>query len=445
MTLAPGKGEVDGPLPARAMRVGTWLRTTPGRLRLFSVAVAFVLLAFWLIAAGALSERRNAARSVGLDSARELVMANDLYAALADADATASSALLRETESDEVRTRFVDDVDDASRILVAITGQETADPAVRAAARKIAAGLPTYVGRVEAARTNSRLGNPVGAAYMRAASAQMRDELLPAATAIWRSAGERIDADYATGTDADAVVRVAIAAVLVLVVLAGAQIYTARRTRRVFNLGLAGATLLLLVLTGGAIAAMAHEQDALRTAQREGSDAVQLLSAGRILALQAQADANLALAERGTGADYVTEFHLIVDRLGGTADTTGLLDEARSVAARTDDTERNDHIEAAFADYVRVQEHIRTLDDGGANDLAVGVALSTGPDGGRATADALDTAFTSGIQAAQVHFDDTAREARRGFSSLAVALTFGLALAVVLALAGLQRRIGEYR
>ncbi len=100
----------------------------------------------------------------------------------------------------------------------------------------------------------------------------------------------------------------------------------------------------------------------------------------------------------------------------------------------------------AFADYVRAQENIRSLDDGGGNDLAVGVALSSGAEGGLGTAQALDAAFTDGIHAAQVHFDDAAGEARRGFSSLAVAvLTFGLALAVVLALVGLQRRIGEYR
>ncbi len=77
MAAASRESKVDGPLPAREMRVSSWLRTTPGRLRLFSVAVAVVLLAFWLIAAGALSERRDAARSVGLDSARELVMANE--------------------------------------------------------------------------------------------------------------------------------------------------------------------------------------------------------------------------------------------------------------------------------------------------------------------------------------------------------------------------------
>ena len=61
-------------------------------------------------------------------------------------------------------------------------------------------------------------------------------------------------------------------------------------------------TVLVVVVLGVWVARRnASAQDALATAQRDGSDSVQVLSAARILALRAQADESLALVARGGG------------------------------------------------------------------------------------------------------------------------------------------------
>ena len=74
-----------------------------------------------------------------------------------------------------------------------------------------------------------------------------------------------------------------VACAAVLAVLVGAQVFLFHRTHRVFNVPLAAASLVVVVLMVWAAVAMASAQDALARAQRDGSDAVQVLSAARIL------------------------------------------------------------------------------------------------------------------------------------------------------------------
>src|SRR3990167_4095098 len=101
------------------MRLGRGLRATPGCLRMFSIAAVIGLAMLWVSGTSALTSRRDAARSVGLESGPQLTMANDLYSSLADADATASSALLRKGfEPQAVRERYLDDLARADRLLL---------------------------------------------------------------------------------------------------------------------------------------------------------------------------------------------------------------------------------------------------------------------------------------------------------------------------------------
>ena len=196
-TVAPSEAPIiDHATASERMPLGQWLRTTPGLVRLFSIVAVVGLIAVGSPGTGALTQRRDAAESVATSSGPQLITASDLYASLSAADATASSALLRSGSRAhaEVRDRYLERPRaGASRLLVDLSR------ALRRSRRRPTRrpgrsrrSCPTYAGRVETARTNSRSGNPVGAAYMRAASAQMRDEILPAATTIWRDAAVRL-------------------------------------------------------------------------------------------------------------------------------------------------------------------------------------------------------------------------------------------------------------
>jgi hypothetical protein len=184
------------------------------------------------------------------------------------------------------------------------------------------------------------------------------------------------------------------------------------------------------------------EQDALVRAQRNGSDTVQVLSSARILALQAQANANLGLAERGTGDVYRSAYaHLIKRLCGGAECRRGLLGYARDVAARTSTDTQIKGIQLDAVEYQDVVERVVNLDDDARYADAVKLALVDQA----AASKTLDSSIRNESREAQVRFEDAAHDARSGFAVLAIALTLGLLLAALLVLVGLQPRIGEYR
>jgi hypothetical protein len=425
------------------MSLRRWLATTPGRLRASSVLILIGLLLVGVVAATAASARGNAARAVGLEAAPELVAAEDLYGSLADADATASIIFLKAgRESTALRNRYERDLREAGNHLAALAQEVGSAPQEHTALATIANQLPIYSGLVDTARANGRLGFPVGEAYLKKASSLLRDEMLPAATTLYEHAATRLDDEYNSGTSTTEIVLVVVAGLAVLALLAGVQLFVTRRSNRILNVGLVGATVLVAIMLGWTLGRFVSAQNSLVDAQRKGSDAVQLLSAARILTLQAQADENTTLIERGGGDAFVRDFNRVMHRLGGADGRAGLLGEARAVAARTGSAARLDPITADFVALREMHREIREIDDVQAN-YGAAVDKATGPEA--ALIRRLDNELSLQIGSAEQRLDDHATDARGGFDALTVAIPLLLVLAGVLALVGLQRRITEYR
>jgi hypothetical protein len=425
------------------MSLRRWLATTPGRLQASSVLILVGLVAFGAVAVTAATARGNAARAVGLEAAPELVAAEDLYGSLADADATASIIFLKAgLEATRLRDRYERDLRDAGDHLAALSQEVASAPRERAALATISNRLPIYADYVGTARANGRLGHPVGAAYLKKASSIMRDQMLPAATALYEHAAARLDDEYRSGTSTTEIVLVVVGGLAVLALLIGVQLFVTRRSNRILNVGLVGATVLVVILLGWTLVRFVSAQNSLLDAQRKGSDAVQLLSAARILTLQAQADENTTLIERGGGEAYVQDFDRVMRRLGGTDGRGGLLAEARSVAARTGSERRLDPIQADLNTLGDMHRDIRTTDDVEAN-YAEAVRKATGDQAKLIRR--LDNRLSAEITSAKRRLDGHASDARGGFGVLAVGIPLLLVLAGVLALVGLQRRVTEYR
>jgi hypothetical protein len=425
------------------MSLRRWLTTTPGRLRAASVLILIGLLIVGVVAASAASTRGSAARAVGLEAAPELVAAEDLYGSLADADATASIILLKAgQESNALRNRYARDLRDAGNHLAALAQEVGQASGERTALATISNSLPIYAGYVETAHANGRLGYPLGEAYLKEASSLMRDRMLPAATTLYEHAATRLDDEYSSGTSTTEVVLVVIAGLALLALLVGVQVFVTRRSNRVLNVGLVGATVLVVILLGWTLVRFVSAQNSLVDAQRKGSDTVQLLSAARILTLQAQADENTTLIERGGGDAYVQDFNRVMRRLGGSDGRAGLLGEARDVASRTGTAAQLDPITADFVTLQRMHRTIRNTDDKKA-EYGTAVTQATGAEAQLVTR--LDDEYAGQIAAAEQRLDDHAADARSGFDVLAVGIPLLLVLAALLALIGLQRRITEYR
>jgi hypothetical protein len=312
-----------------------------------------------------------------------------------------------------------------------------------AAVGRVAAQLPVYTGLIETARTLNRQGLPLGAAYLREASGLMRQTLLPAAQEVYAAVTARL---AVARDDAAGFPWVALPlGLLALAGLAAAQVYLTRRTNRVLNPGLVAASAVGLAAVLWLGVAWAGAAGHLNASRRDGSEQVELLAQARIVALQARGDESLTLVARGSGAAFEKRFADAMTRLVGEDGSGGLLGQARSEA--TDPAGRA-AVDAALADarqWRTVHADIRAADDGGDFVRAVGLAVGADQSSAASVFGRLDASLASGITHGSERFSREADRAGGSLSGVSVgigALTLLFLLGVV---AGVQRRIVEYR
>jgi hypothetical protein len=425
-----GIGIAAAPAPARHRRsragasVG-WLRdrltTTPGRLVLTSVLLAFGAVFFGVLATGAEQSRARAVQAARTGTEPLLIHAVNLYTSLSDANATVATGLLAGgLEPASKRARYLRDLRVASQSLTALTSEAGTSASAPAALATVADQLPVYAGLVETARANNRQGFPIGAAYLRQAATLMSGTILPAADELYRTEAERLNSDYRTGTGSASLAALIAAIVGALGLLLLAQLYLARVTRRIFNVPMVLATLALIGMSAWAVIGMVSEQNALAKAQRRGSDSVELLSAANVLLSRAQGDLSLALVNRGTDVTDPQDFSAVMREL----QTSGL-------AAQ---------LGPGFATYQATANRVQRLENGG----SLGPAIQAAPRAS-AVADQLSSGVDARIADAQQRFMHSAAAASSDLGGLGLAIPLITILAAVLALLGLRQRINEYR
>jgi hypothetical protein len=394
-----------------------------------------VLLVVLGVAAGLAAVLDVAQRSSTVDavtgrSGPLTVQAQQLYRALSDADATAAAAFLAGgQEPAALRQRYQNDIAAATAALAAATAADGGRPALR----QLADQLPVYTGLVETARTYNRQNLPVGAAYLREASALMRTQLLVAAKGLYDTESAQVESDRgaAAGFPWFAIPLL----LLTIAGLVGAQAYLTRRTNRLLNLGLLGATVLAVAALGWLTVSWGGVRGELAAAHRDGSGQVRLLAQARLDALQARADEALRLVARGNGGDFESDYAAAQGRL------VRQLTQARDAA--TDPAVRAAVAAAASetAGWSAAHAKMTGFDDIGQYGDAVALAIGTEQD----AFNRLDAQLGKGIELAEAAFDRRARAAAgalggaaAGLSVLTVALLAGLVF-------GFRQRLAEYR
>jgi hypothetical protein len=261
----------------------------------------------------------------------------------------------------------------------------------------------------------------------------MRNQLLVAAKGLYDAETAQVEADRRSAASFPwpplALLLLSIAGLI------AAQGYLTRRTNRLFNLGLLGATALGLVLLAWLLLSWNGVRGNLSAAHRDGSAQVQLLAEARLDALQARADESLTLVARGNGGDFETDYKAADARLAGLL--TRVQDAATDPAVRA-------AVQSAVTDagtWRKAHTDLRGLDDGGRYGDAVSLANGTGQD----AFNRVDTDLAKGIALTNDAFD---RRTAAAGSALGGG-TVGLSLLTVLLLAGLvfgfQQRLAEYR
>jgi hypothetical protein len=422
-------------------RLRAIVRSTPGRLTAALIVLLLLGIAYGITAFTG-SNQANADVSSVQDSSGPLtVSAQSLYRALSDADATAATAFLTPgAETAASRQRYETDIAAAGTALAQVTAGASGT-STKSAQRldRLATELPVYTGLVETARTNNRLGYPVGAAYLREASGLMRATLLPAAQDVYSTQTQRLASDHNAGAQYPYIAT--LLGVVALAALVFAQRYLTRRTRRFVNPGLAAATLALLAALIYQNVAWFGLHSHLNSAQADGSSQVQALATARIEALQARADEALTLVARGSGGAFEQDFQKTMADLVGTKGGGGRLGHAASTA--TDPTVRT-AIRRAVSDvtaWQTVHTDLRKDDDGG--DYPAAVTVATGPASDAFTR--VDDDLAAGIRASDATFTEQAAAAGRSIRIVGIVVIILTLLTLGGAAIGVQRRIAEYR
>jgi hypothetical protein len=308
--------------------------------------------------------------------------------------------------------------------------------------------VPVYTGLVEAARANNRQGLPLGGAYLRHANAKMRGELLPAARKLYTAETQRLGDDY---RDAKSWPLLAIGAgVLALAVLGWAQRRNYRRTNRVFNQGLLGATAASLAVLVWLVGGHAMAASGLGESDTKGASSLAALNEAWIGALQARGDENMTLVARGGGAAYEDSYKKQMadvaggGRAGGSAGDGGELNGA--LRAADDDAGRSAVQDAKDAVVTWEKRHAeaRARDDGGDYEAAVrkviGAEHSTGQ-----SFDDVDRSLSKASAHEQRQFEEAADSGRGWFGGLAIGAMVLAVLSAAAGLLGIGRRLSEYR
>ena len=421
---------IDAPAARAMLRRQASVVSTPDGDQGGDGRVAVAIAVFGIVGSRAAIERRAAADDVVDSAAPHLLAAQDLYVALADADAAASTIFLRAgLEPTELRQSYVEDLRRAGERLAAIAAGDLG-PRASTAAATLTEELAAYNGLVEAARTNSRLGHVVGAAYLRDASDKMRLEILPAATIVYKDAAVRLDDRYRDGTrPATAWVVAATAAAAVLVV-GLVQLYVTSRSRRWLNAGLLAAAVIVVAAAAATLLVLRRQADALVESRDDGAEPVTALSTARILTLRSLSDDNLDLIERGD--ENQEDFDQRIDSIGLDADD-GVLDVADPITRS---------LERGYDDYLAAHEQVRLLAERGDHQAAVEMAVGREADAARA----LDEEIAELIGEASATLDRAAGRSVDGVTvALPVVIVLAAVAAAIAAVAGLQPRLREYR
>ncbi len=412
-----------------------FLTTTPGRI----LTIGVILGALGILAAFAISttvtDRQQRLTAV-LEHTEPLAFAaGQLYTTLSVADAAAATAFIAGAEPRPVRQRYEQAITDAA-VAVTRASSGLTDPPLVELLGRINGRLAVYTGLIEIARTNNRMGNPVGSSYLSEASALMQQTILPDAQRLYEQTSAQVDAETTASAEIPAPVIVVVTATVAFGIFA--HRWLAERTRRRVNLGLVAGGVAFAVLIVWVGTALALSTAGSRSAKNTAAESLKTVTGLAITAQQARADETLSLIRRGDEDVRKQSFYQRVDAMhaeltnylaGGEAIARSQLADAGGLLARWRQADER------INDYIKVGNY----------QAATQVALGTGEDDSTPAFDKLNDALNDGIEESRRQLRGDILSARRVLSGTTVggvALSVGAALAVAL---GLGPRMSEYR
>jgi hypothetical protein len=412
----PGKPSPATPTPpAKA-------RNTPQQLRLLSLSVVVVGVVVALVGALTFSYLAFSLGRAQADTA-QLIRVQKIQSNLLTADATATNAFLVGGLEPPAQREVYDQA--LSGISALVVQAAEAQPADAAALAALNQQVLSYAATIEQARANNRQGLPVGAQYLRNASAELRSTALPILDNLVSSNGGRAadQMDVRVGYLLPAISLLALAAVII------GQVWLARRFRRRINVGMLVSGVLLLVITAGSLIAVQQLGSSLSSISNGSYAAVNAAADARIDANNAKSNESLTLIARGSGQTFEDAWKSSADSV---TSNLGRLSERPELTTQWQ----------AYAD---VHNEIRELDEDGRWDRAVAKATGSGRE-------SSNTVFNTFDQNLASYLDEQSQNASSSLANEQPAMVVGAILILLGGLAaallgrwGVAARLKEYR
>lgn len=410
----------------------SFLGTSPGHL-----ALVTVLLIVAISAAGIAMGRSAAQRQSGFETLITVTepMANasrNLYTSLSIADSAATASFITDQgHSSELRNQYREALAQAhTYILESATGVGAEDTHIAQLLLTIEQKLTNYNSFIDTARTNERLGNPVGAAYLSEASGIMRNDILPAANELVQITNNEVATAQNSLTRPQWVPLSGLVAALIFLILG--HIWLSIRTRRRINIGFAIAIILMFCscLIVGNSTWTTYRAGVM--GYQEASTPLSMLTTSRIAAQQARTDETLSLIMRtSSSSDY---FDPVIGSIRKTLteqyNTPGIDNEDIDAAL--------DHAEA----WKKAHDDSLELRVAGEYSQALDLIISGQ---GHESFESLDNYFHSFIESSRTNMRAYIIEASSASRQLSLSVIILTILSVISLWLGIRPRFQEYR
>ena len=395
---------------------------TPQRLRLLSLGVVVAGLVIGLIGALTFAYLAFSLSRAKADTA-QLIRVQKIQSNLLSADATATNAFLVGGLEPPAQRAAYDQAMSGTSLLIAEAAR--AQPADGSALAALNQQVVNYAAAIEQARANNRQGLPLGAQYLRNASAELRATTLPILDNL-------VSANAARAADemqAGAGYIVLVLAALGLAAVIAAQIWLARTFKRTINVGMMASAAVLLLMVIGSLVAVLQLRGALNEISTGSLAAVNTAADTRIEANNAKSNESLTLIARGSGQAFDAAWKSSADSVTG------------NLARLSGQPE----LASQWQAYADVHAQIRELDDGGQWDKAVAKATGSGKSSSNTVFGTFDSNLASYLDGVSLDASSSLADEQPIMIVAAILILLGGVAVALLGRWGVTERLKEYR
>jgi hypothetical protein len=284
--------------------------TTPTSLRTMLITLVLLSLAWGALGGWVADEHSSAASAMVTVDEPLSLDAQQLYQDVADADVTVTTMFLANAQPPAASiNHYLGDIAAAQTELSALRAAGGENQAASAALDTLGRDLPVYAGYVAEARSDYALGYPLtGGSFLQVASEEAHLDLLPAAKTVFDQRNDVLRAASGQATGLPLVIVALLLAIITGIVLYRAQRWLTRRTNRALNVGLALASLVLVISAVWLLVGFLAGRSDLDAGIGNGSQPAQELAQASIGVQQIRGDAVLNVISRSGDTSFQSDF-----------------------------------------------------------------------------------------------------------------------------------------